>query len=441
MEGKRANPHGRPEKGEASRAHHFKLLSRYSMLVLVGLESWQIRARVSHPLQWPWARSASRLPRSRSEGNPWWDSALLPHWDLQDGEWRLGGRTTTMAGSDMSISGLRTVLDVLRRCGWRTFAIDPPPRRTEAAAAKVSARATHDRDQSHRARGVLRITISPTRARRRRRWSSGRRTSRATSSLCTSKGHVRPGRGRFPPSSFIRRKTRRPRHARSDLGSRAARIRRHRLRLPALARREVPPYPYAWRSVADIMLPMDVTRAYPEADQDRIGALGFSEGAVLSLLMAAHDPDRIKAVVAYYPITDFPHWYAGERSGSVRTLPLRFGALATTGRLRRPQRQRVRRGCGWRRPTTWRSISAPPCCSCTERRIRWRRRRNQRAWPSVLTASGDTVQLLVVPGAGRLFNFRQSPQAALAWDATLAWLDRYLRPTPRGADAPRLGAP
>jgi dipeptidyl aminopeptidase/acylaminoacyl peptidase len=58
-----------------------------------------------------------------------------------------------------------------------------------------------------------------------------------------------------------------------------------------------------------------------------------------------------------------------------------------------------------------------------------------------LTASGGTVQLLVVPGAGRLFNFRQSPQAALAWDATLAWLDRYLHPTPRGADAPRLGVP
>jgi Prolyl oligopeptidase family len=54
---------------------------------------------------------------------------------------------------------------------------------------------------------------------------------------------------------------------------------------------------------------------YPEVDQNRIGTLGFSEGAVVSLLMAGHDPDRIKAVVAYYPITDFPYWYSGERSG------------------------------------------------------------------------------------------------------------------------------
>src|SRR5689334_20508176 len=48
---------------------------------------------------------------------------------------------------------------------------------------------------------------------------------------------------------------------------------------------------FAWRSSSDLTLPIDVTRAYPEADPSRIGALGFSEGAVVSLLMAAHDPD------------------------------------------------------------------------------------------------------------------------------------------------------
>ena len=110
------------------------------------------------------------------------------------------------------------------------------------------------------------------------------------------------------------------------------------------------PNMFAWRSTGDITLIIDATRAYPEVDQSRIGALGFSEGAVVSLLMAAHDPDRIKAVVAYYPM---------------------------------------------------------------------------------LKASGDTTELLVVPDEGRLFNFRQSQQATQAWQAALAWLDRYLHPTPR----------
>src|SRR5215475_12250740 len=72
---------------------------------------------------------------------------------------------------------------------------------------------------------------------------------------------------------------------------------------------------FAWQTSGDLTLILDTMRAYPEVDQKRIGALGFSEGAVVSLLMASYDPDRIKAVVAYYPITDFPHWYAGKRSG------------------------------------------------------------------------------------------------------------------------------
>ena len=92
---------------------------------------------------------------------------------------------------------------------------------------------------------------------------------------------------------------------------------------------------FAWRSAGDIKLIIDATRAYPEVDQNRIGALGFSEGAVVSLLMAAHDPDRIKAVVAYYPITDFPHWYAGERSGLSSRVIFGLGALADAGRIRR----------------------------------------------------------------------------------------------------------
>jgi dipeptidyl aminopeptidase/acylaminoacyl peptidase len=49
-----------------------------------------------------------------------------------------------------------------------------------------------------------------------------------------------------------------------------------------------------------------------------------------------------------------------------------------------------------------------------------------------LKASGATTELLVVPDGGRLFNFRQPQQATHAWQASLAWLDRYLHPPPPG---------
>jgi hypothetical protein len=46
-----------------------------------------------------------------------------------------------------------------------------------------------------------------------------------------------------------------------------------------------------------------------------------------------------------------------------------------------------------------------------------------------MKASGRTAEVLVVADAGRFFNFRQPQAATEAWRATLAWFDRYLRPT------------
>jgi dipeptidyl aminopeptidase/acylaminoacyl peptidase len=45
-----------------------------------------------------------------------------------------------------------------------------------------------------------------------------------------------------------------------------------------------------------------------------------------------------------------------------------------------------------------------------------------------LTQMGRPVELLVIPGAGHFFNFRDRDKARVAWDATLAFLDRHLRP-------------
>jgi acetyl esterase/lipase len=44
---------------------------------------------------------------------------------------------------------------------------------------------------------------------------------------------------------------------------------------------------------------------------------------------------------------------------------------------------------------------------------------------------GRPVELRVIPGAFHVFNFRDRRQAVLAWDATMAFLDRRLRPKGR----------
>ena len=187
---------------------------------------------------------------------------------------------------------------------------------------------------------------------------------------------------------------------------------------------------FAWRSTADVIVSIDVTSAYPESDQNRIGALGFSEGAVVSLLMAAHDPDRIKAVVAYYPITDFPRWYAGERSDP---MPRMLFALARwqlrvdSGAPNDDEFQKMLRLAS---PLYMAEYVRAPVLLVHGTQDTLAPPDESERMADRLTACGDTTKLLLVPGGERLFNFRQPQQAAVAWQATLEWFARYLGPLP-----------
>jgi dienelactone hydrolase len=187
---------------------------------------------------------------------------------------------------------------------------------------------------------------------------------------------------------------------------------------------------FAWRTIADVTISIDVTRAYPELDQDRIGAIGFSEGAVISLLMASYEPERIKAVVAYYPITDFPRWYAGERSDlfprilfSLARWQLRVDAAAPND----AEFQKMLRLASPMETAEY--IRAPVLLVHGAQDTLAPPDESERI-SEKLVAAGDTTRLLIVPGGTRLFNFRQPQQATMAWNATLEWLDRYLRQTP-----------
>jgi len=188
---------------------------------------------------------------------------------------------------------------------------------------------------------------------------------------------------------------------------------------------------FAWRSTGDLTLLIDATRAYPEADQNRIGALGFSEGAVVSLLMAAHDPDRIKAVVAYYPITDFPHWYAGKRSGLSSRVIFALGRWQMRDESGAASDDDFQTMLRLASPLDMAEYIRAPVLFVHGAQDTLLPPEESERMAERLKASGNTTEVLLVPGGGRLFNFRQPQQATHAWQATLAWLDRYLQPTPR----------
>ncbi len=190
------------------------------------------------------------------------------------------------------------------------------------------------------------------------------------------------------------------------------------------------PSMFAWKSTEDLTLIIDAAGAYPEVDQKRIGLLGFSEGAVVNLLIAEHDPDRIKAVVAYYPITDFPYWVAGKRSGIFDRILFALAKWQLRVESRAANDEDYETMLHIASPlNASEAISAPVLFVVGEKDALLPAEESERM-AQRLRAAGVTTEVLIVPGAKRFFNFRQPEQAKQAWQASVAWLDRFLHPKP-----------
>jgi len=185
---------------------------------------------------------------------------------------------------------------------------------------------------------------------------------------------------------------------------------------------------FPWRSAADVASIFAVIERYPEVDQRRIGLLGFSQGGVLSLLIAEHAPGRIRAVVSYYPVTDFPVWLAKEHAGLWQRFSFffvrRYFRSKSGARSDAEFAQLLRAASPYYAAA---SIEAPVLLvhgdHDTTAPIEESRRMAER-----LAALGKPVRLLVIPGGVHIFNFREAGEAEVAWSATLQWFDQYLLP-------------
>lgn len=183
---------------------------------------------------------------------------------------------------------------------------------------------------------------------------------------------------------------------------------------------------FPWQDPEDPKRVIARVRAHPDVDPERIGLLGFSQGGVFSLLIAAYDRGAA-AVVAYYPVTDFERWLEARGAGPGRRLVfrlIRLGFRRASGARSDQELQALLR----RASPFWqaKSIRAPVLLvhgdrdgsADIEESCRLARRLAELERP---------VELLVVRGGVHVFNFRDRSQADLAWHATLRFLDRHLR--------------
>jgi len=186
---------------------------------------------------------------------------------------------------------------------------------------------------------------------------------------------------------------------------------------------------FAWRSEAESTAILDIARELPGADPDRVGLLGFSLGGVYSLLIAAHAPERVQAVVAYYPVTDFPSWLTGMRSEPWMRpafFPIRWWFRRESGARSDAEYERMLRAASPYYAAD--AIAAPVLLVHGDRDTSAPIEESERM-AERLRMLNKPVRLLVVPGGRHIFNFRQPREAAFAWAATVEWLERYLHPS------------
>lgn len=184
---------------------------------------------------------------------------------------------------------------------------------------------------------------------------------------------------------------------------------------------------FAWRDSQAPEAVLELVRRRPEVDPERIGAMGYSQGGVYSLLIAAYTR-QVKAVVAYYPISDFEHWLSDPKRSwgrrQVFKLIRRYFLKRSGARTDEEFSRMLARASPLKQAER---IEAPVLLIHGDRDTTAAIGESRRL-AGRLAELGREVELLEIEDAGHVFNFRDARQAALAWESAVAWLDRYLAP-------------
>jgi len=158
----------------------------------------------------------------------------------------------------------------------------------------------------------------------------------------------------------------------------------------------------------DVAKAVDWLATLPGVDADSIGVLGFSLGGQVALLAGSRSP-RIKAIVAYFPITDIQRWRDTTTNRDIRDFYV--PQVCAAGRSNSP----VNSAGEIRAPVLLihgdRDTLVP-----TEQSLKMRQ---------ALQKANRYVELLVIGGGGHGFTDEQSEQA---WSAAIKFFNMYLKP-------------
>jgi dienelactone hydrolase len=190
-----------------------------------------------------------------------------------------------------------------------------------------------------------------------------------------------------------------------------------------------------WRRAEDLVAALRHLQNHPRVDPGRIGLLGFSRGATVSLQIASEDPS-IQAVVAYYPLADFEQWLDVDQYFFPKSLLMRWvrGRLVKEIGSTSWEEARIR----------FRQISPIHLAARIEAPVLLIHGEKDHLLPveqaerlyAALQSKGKKSELLIIPRGEHGFNFINEEQGAFAWEKTVLFLNQYLHPSSGPTEGP-----
>lgn len=184
---------------------------------------------------------------------------------------------------------------------------------------------------------------------------------------------------------------------------------------------------FVWKTDTDITRSLNIIRQSEWVDPERIAALGFSQGGMLSLIIAARASNELKTVIAYYPVADFIDWFNKPR-GFIEGIVfyfIRAHFYSESGAASEEEFEDILKQASPLRHAS--QINVPVLLIHGGADSAARADESEKLYARFKELNKN-AELIIVPDAVHIFNFRQEKQARFAWGKTISWLKQYLEP-------------
>ena len=187
---------------------------------------------------------------------------------------------------------------------------------------------------------------------------------------------------------------------------------------------------YGGKEVEDVIAAVDfLAQLVPYADTSRVGIMGWSHGGFIALHSIFRRPELFRVAVAHVPVADLPSRIRSHSAGYAQIFAKQPGFGGTLAE--RPQAYVERSPVAHAR-----KLRTPLLVHAADNDDDVFIQENHNLRDSMVAAGMDTKGLYTFrewhnPPGGHTFSRVDTPQAHESWTQSMAFLDRYLRPSAR----------